>query len=112
MNVFVAKLSPATTNKDLVTLFGVYGEIVSAKVIFDKETGNSKGYGFVEMKNDDEARAAIKGLNDSEVDGNHIVVKEARPREEHERKPVRKTFQRKGEGFQDRKGGNYGSRKY
>jgi len=111
MNVFVAKLSPATTGQDLETLFREYGEIVSAKVIFDKETGNSKGYGFVEMKNDDEARAAIEALNDSEVDGKQIVVKEARPREEHSRKPVRKTFQRKG-GFQEKKGGNFGNRRY
>lgn len=111
MNVFVAKLNPATTGQDLETLFGVYGEIVSAKVIFDKETGNSKGYGFVEMKNDDEAVKAIEALNDSEVNGNQIVVKEAMPREERPSKPQRKVFQRKGD-FQDRRGGNYGSRRY
>ena len=112
MNVFVAKLNPATTSQDLEALFGVYGEIVSAKVIFDRETGNSKGYGFVEMKNDDEARAAIEALNESEVNGNQIVVKEARPRDEHESKSPRKTFQRRGDapdrrggGFQDRRGG-------
>jgi len=108
MNVFVAKLSPATTGQDLETLFGVYGEIVSAKVIFDKETGNSKGYGFVEMKNDDEARAAIEALNNSEVDGREIVVKEARPREEMQNKGPRKSFQRRGDFHQKRN--NYGSR--
>ena len=111
MNVFVAKLSPATTGQDLEALFGVYGEIVSAKVIFDKETGKSKGYGFVEMKNDDEARTAIEALNDSEVNGNQIVVKEAMPREERSGKPQRKTFQRKGD-FQERRGENYGRRRY
>ena len=110
MNVFVAKLNPSTTSQDLEALFGVYGEIVSAKVIFDKETGNSKGYGFVEMKNDEEAIAAIQALNDSELKGNQIVVKEARPREEQPQRPQRKTFQRKG-GFQDNKG-NYGNRRY
>jgi RNA recognition motif-containing protein len=111
MNVFVAKLNPSTTGEDLEALFGVHGEIVSAKVIFDKETGNSKGYGFVDMKNDDEARTAIEALNDSEVNGNQIVVKEAIPREEGSNRPQRKTFQRKGD-FQERRGGNYGSRRY
>ena len=110
MNVFVAKLSPATTAQDLEALFGVYGEIVSAKVIFDRETGNSKGYGFVEMKNDDEARAAIEALNDSEVNGNQIVVKEAKPREEHESRAPRKSFQKRGD-YQDRREGS-GNRKY
>lgn len=109
MNVFVAKLSPATTGQDLETLFGVYGVIVSAKVIFDKETGNSKGYGFVEMKNDDEARAAIEALNNSEVDGREIVVKEARPREEMQSQGTRKSFQRKGDFHQKRS--NYGNRR-
>jgi RNA recognition motif-containing protein len=110
MNVFVAKLSPATTGQDLETLFGVYGEIVSAKVIFDRDTGNSKGYGFVEMKNDDEARTAIEALNESELDGNQIVVKEAIPREERSERPHKKTFQRRG-GYPEQKG-NYGSRRY
>jgi RNA recognition motif-containing protein len=110
MNVFVAKLNPATTSKDLEALFGVYGEIVSAKVIFDKETGNSKGYGFVEMKNDEEAIAAIQALNDSDVKGNQIVVKEARPREEQAQRPQRRTFERRG-GYEENKG-NYGKRRY
>ncbi|MFW6327351.1 MAG: RNA recognition motif domain-containing protein, partial [Bacteroidota bacterium] len=55
MNVFVAKLGSSTTGDDLHQLFSEYGEVVSAKVIFDRETGNSKGFGFVEMKNDEEA---------------------------------------------------------
>ncbi len=83
MNVFVAKLSPGTTGKDLEKIFSEFGEVVAAKVIFDKGTGNSKGYGFVEMKVEEEAKAAIIALNDTEVDGNQIVVKEAIPREEH-----------------------------
>ena len=82
MNLFVAKLSSATTAQDLEKIFSEFGEIVSAKVIFDKETGNSRGYGFVEMKNEGDAKAAILALNDTEVDGKQIVVKEARPREE------------------------------
>lgn len=110
MNVFVAKLSPTTTGQDLEALFGVYGEIVSAKVIFDKETGNSKGYGFVEMKNDNEALAAIEALNESEVNGKQIVVKEAKPREEYAPRAPRKTFQRRGSDQSNRE--NYGNRRY
>lgn len=63
-------------------LFGQYGEVSSAKVIMDRDTGNSKGYGFVEMDDDSEGQAAIDGLNDSEYDGRRMVVKQARPREE------------------------------
>ena len=93
MNVFVAKLSPATTAKDLEKIFSEFGEVVSAKVIFDKETGNSKGYGFVEMKDEEEAKAAIIALNETEVDGKQIVVKEAIPRENNGK--ARKTLKKK-----------------
>ncbi|MEN8118538.1 MAG: RNA-binding protein [Bacteroidota bacterium] len=79
MNLFVAKLSSSTTGDDLQELFSAHGEVTSAKVIFDRETGNSKGFGFVEMPNDEEANAAIAALNESELDGNEIVVKEANP---------------------------------
>ncbi len=108
MNLFVAKLSSATTAQDLEGLFGEFGEVVSAKVIFDKETGNSKGYGFVEMKNDEEAKAAITALNDTEVDGKQIVVKEARPREEHA--APRKSFQKRNDSAPRK--GNFGNRRY
>lgn len=109
MNLFVAKLSPSINAKDLEELFSEFGEVVSAKVIFDKETGNSKGYGFVEMKNDNEANAAIEALNDKELEGKQIVVKEARPREEHA--APRKTFQRRDDDNSSRRG-NYGNRRY
>ncbi len=108
MNLFVAKLSQATTGQDLGKLFGEFGEVVSAKVIFDKETGNSKGYGFVEMKNDEEARVAIKALNDTEVDGKQIVVKEAVPREEHPGQ--RKTLQKRSDPGARR--WNFGNNRY
>jgi cold-inducible RNA-binding protein len=94
MNLFVAKLSPATTSQDLTKLFGEFGEVVSAKVIFDRETGNSKGYGFVEMKNDQEAKAAINSLNNTQVDGKQIVVKEAIRRDEQ--KTPRKNLLKRG----------------
>jgi len=81
MNIFVAKLSSSTTSDDLRTLFEEYGEVVSANVIMDKVTGYSKKYGFVEMKNDNEAQKAISELNECEYDNSQIVVKKARPRE-------------------------------
>jgi RNA recognition motif-containing protein len=94
MNVFVAKLSPATTGKDLEKIFSEFGEVVSAKVIFDRDTGSSKGYGFVEMLSEENARAAIIALNDTEIDGKQIVVREANPRVENT-KP-KKTLLKKG----------------
>lgn len=80
MNIFVAKLSSSTTSEDLRELFSDYGEVTSAKVIFDRETGNSKRFGFVEMSNDNEAYDAINELNECEFDDSVIVVKKARPK--------------------------------
>ena len=82
MNIFVAKLSPSTTGDGLRKLFEDFGEVSSAKVIFDRETGNSRGFGFVEMPNDSEAMEAINQLNESEFDSRTIVVKKARPKED------------------------------
>ena len=86
MNIFVAKLSSTTTSEDLRTLFEEYGEVSSANVITDKITGYSKKFGFVEMKNDDEAHKAIKELDNCQYDNAEIVVKQARPREESSRR--------------------------
>lgn len=85
MNIFVAKLSSSTTSDDLKTLFEDYGEVTSANVITDRMTGHSKKFGFVEMKNDDEANKAIKELDSCEYDNAEIVVKQARPRSESPR---------------------------
>jgi len=85
MNIFVAKLGPYLTSDDLHALFESYGEIRSAKVIIDRDTGRSKGFGFVEIEDDEGARKAIEELNGKRVDGNEdneLVVKEARPRED------------------------------
>jgi RNA recognition motif-containing protein len=81
MNIFVSKLNFKTREDDLRQAFEEFGEVSSASIILDKETGRSRGFGFVEMPNDDEARAAIEALNDAEFDGRTIVVKEAEPRE-------------------------------
>ncbi len=80
MNIFVAKLNFKTESDDLRSAFEAFGEVSSAKVIMDHATNRSKGFGFVEMPNDDEARAAISNLNESELDGSTIVVKEAEDR--------------------------------
>ncbi len=82
MNIFVAKLSSNTTSDDLRSLFEEYGEVTSANVITDRMTGYSKKFGFVEMKNNDEANKAIKELDSCQYDNSEIVVKQARPREE------------------------------
>ncbi|MBX2970878.1 MAG: RNA-binding protein [Cyclobacteriaceae bacterium] len=82
MNIFVAKLNFKTRQEDLQSAFAQYGEVSSVKIVKDRETGRSKGYGFVEMPNDSEAQAAIAGLNEKELDGRVIVVKPANPKGE------------------------------
>lgn len=82
MNIFVAKLNYDTQEDDLRNVFEGFGEVDSVKIINDKFTGRSKGFGFVEMPNDNEGQAAIDDLNDSELDGRTIVVKKAEPRED------------------------------
>ena len=82
LNIFVGNLSYTTTEDSLRRLFEQYGEVTSVRIINDRETGRSRGFGFVEMANDDEARAAIAATNARAVDGRTINVNEARPREE------------------------------
>lgn len=80
--LYVGNLSYNVTASDLEKLFSEYGTIASATVIQDKFTGRSKGFGFVEMPNDQEAQTAIQGANLRELDGRCMTVNEARPREE------------------------------
>ena len=108
MNIFVAKLDYSTTGDDLHDLFSEYGQVDSAKVIMDRDTGRSKGFGFVEMENDDEGQAAIDDLNDTEFMGRTIVVKKAEPREN--RGGGRGGYNRGGGGGGYRGGGGYGNR--
>ena len=82
MNIYISGLSYGTTDADLTNLFAEFGEVSSAKVIMDKETGNSKCFGFVEMEDETEGFNAINALNETEFQGRKIVVKKARPREE------------------------------
>ena len=86
MNIFVAGLSYQITDADLKELFEEYGEVSSAKIITDRETRRSKGYGFVEMTSDEDGQRAIDELNDAEYDGRTLSVSVARPREEGDRR--------------------------
>ncbi|HPE85924.1 MAG: RNA-binding protein [Bacteroidia bacterium] len=83
MNIFIAKLSSRTNDESLKTLFEQFGEVKSARVIMDKETGFSKKYGFVEMDNEQEGNDAIAQTNETEFEGSTIIVKKARPREDN-----------------------------
>ena len=82
MNIYVSNLSFNVQDEDLRGFFTPYGEVTSAKVINDKATGQSRGFGFVEMSDDTAAKKAIAELNDAAVDGRNIKVMEARPKEE------------------------------
>ena len=80
--LYVGNLSYSVTNARLEEMFSPFGEVRSAQVIQDRDTGRSKGFGFVEMTNDNAAREAIQSLHEKEHDGRSLTVNEARPREE------------------------------
>ncbi|MDR3235215.1 MAG: RNA-binding protein [Prevotellaceae bacterium] len=82
MNIYISNLSYGVNDADLQQLFAEYGEITSAKVITDKYTGRSRGFGFVEMPDDEAAQKAIDGLNQAEFDGKVISVNVAKPKVE------------------------------
>ena len=82
MNIYVGNLSFQTTEDSFRAMFDGYGEVSSAKIITDRETGRSKGFGFIDMPNDDEAAKAIEELNGNEIDGRPLTVNEARPKPE------------------------------
>jgi cold-inducible RNA-binding protein len=82
--LFVGGLPYSVTDDELQELFAPFGTVASAKVIIDRETNRSKGFGFVEFENDDEAKAAIDGLHDSDMGGRKIAVNEARPKQPRE----------------------------
>lgn len=98
-NIFISNLSFKLNNEDLLEAFEAYGEVSSAKVVMDKYTGRSRGFGFVEMPDDEAADKAIAELNGRDLDGKTISVAEARPREERPRRPSG------GGGYGDRRGG-------
>ncbi len=85
MNIYVANVPYSVKDQDLHELFSPFGEVTSAKIIMDKATNRSRGFGFVEMANDDAGRAAIEGTNGKNFHGRDLVVNEARPRTEGDR---------------------------
>ncbi len=99
MNIYISGLSYGVNNADLNDLFAEYGEISSARVINDRETGRSRGFGFVEMSNDGEGQKAIDELNGAEFDGKVISVNIARPRTERS-------------DFRGNRGGGYNNSRY
>ena len=109
MNIFVSNLSFQVQDQDLHEIFAEYGEVASAKVITDKFSGRSRGFGFVEMNNEEEAKKAITELDQAEVDGRTISVAEAKPREQ---RPERKSFGGGGGGGSRSNGGGGGYNKF
>ncbi len=103
--IYVGNLPHATSENELQNLFASHGEVVSAQIIVDRDTGRSKGFGFVEMSSDDEAQSAINALNGQEFGGRPLTVNEARPREERPR-----GGHSRGGFRDDRRGGGGGGR--
>jgi RNA recognition motif-containing protein len=99
--LYVGNLSYKTTNESLEQLFAQYGSVQSAEVVMDRDTGRSRGFGFVEMSNDAEAQEAIRVVNDQEIDGRRLVVNEAQP------KPQRSGGGGGGGGGRGGRGGRY-----
>jgi cold-inducible RNA-binding protein len=95
--LYCGNLNYNVSSSDLEQMFSEFGSVKSAEVIADRDTGRSKGFGFVEMSNDSEAQAAITGLNEKQIDGRALTVNEARPRTE-----------RRGGGGGGGGGGGYG----
>lgn len=108
MNLYISNLSYNISDADLRQLFADYGEITSAKVIMDRETGRSRGFGFVELSDDELAKKAIEELNQASYDGKVINITEARPREDRGDRGGRFNNHRGG-GYGSNRGGGYGS---
>ena len=108
MNLYISNLSYNVSDEDLRQLFADYGEITSAKVIMDRETGRSRGFGFVELSDDELAKKAIEELNQASYDGKVINITEARPREDRGDRGGRFNNNRGG-GYGSNRGGGYGS---
>jgi len=92
MNIYVGNLQYGVTEDELKELFEEFGEVMSVKIITDKYSGRSKGYGFVEMSNNNEAKKAIDSLNEKDLRGRNIRVNQAREREETPRRNNRQRY--------------------
>lgn len=105
--LYVGNLSYGVSSSDLEKLFAAFGPVESAEVITDRETGRSKGFGFVQMGSDEAAQAAIRGLNGQENDGRALTVNEAKPREERSGGGGRGGRGGGGGGYGGGRGGRY-----
>lgn len=105
MNLYVSNLAYTLTDEELQSEFAAYGTVSHARVVKDRETGRSRGFGFVDMPNDDEARAAMEGLNNAAVAGRPLKVVEARPKEERPQRPGGPPPPRRDFGGERRGGG-------
>ena len=110
--LYVGNLGYGVTDQDLEQLFAAHGTVESAQVIMDRDTGRSKGFGFVEMKTDQEAQAAIASLNGQDNGGRALTVNEARPKTEGGRGGSGGGGGRGGYGRSGGGGGGYGGRRY
>ncbi|MBT3251727.1 MAG: RNA-binding protein [Candidatus Marinimicrobia bacterium] len=90
MKIYVGNLSYGVTEEELQEQFGAFGAVVNVNIIKDRETGNSKGFGFIEMENQADGEKAIKELDGSSIKGRDVKVNEARPREERSRPKPRR----------------------
>ncbi len=109
MNIYVGNLSWSMTDDDLSNLFTQYGSVTSAKILKDKMNGRSKGFGFVEMEDEEAAKTAIANLNETEVQGRKLIVNESQPRQEGDR--PKRSFGGGGGGgggYKKSGGGGYG----
>lgn len=89
MNIYVGNMAYSLTEEEVRNMFSEYGEVTSVNIITDRYSGQSKGFGFVEMPNESEAEEAIKALNEAEVNGRNLRVNQARPRGERPSRPRR-----------------------
>ena len=94
MNIYIGNLSYQTSEDDLRSIFEEYGEVISAKIIMDRDSGRSKGFGFVEMSNDDEANEAIENLNEAEFRGRNMRVNKSEERKDRKGGGGRRDFNR------------------
>lgn len=103
MNIYISNLNFSTKNESLQELFEKFGEVTSANIITDRDTGRSRGFGFVEMANDEEGQKAIDALNDTDFEGKTITVNVARPKTERSSN---------GGGYRGGNGGGYNRNRY